>query len=124
RREEGRGVQMSPRAGNLPGTLEPQLVVEVLSLARQYDEMLKEARQDLFRAETKLKVERRWKWPILIGCVALGVGSVFLFQNEAMMGATVDFLRSLGTTIASAGYNGRSEERRCRGRAAQSTVEW
>lgn len=97
---------MRPRAGTLPVTLEPQLVVEVLSLARQHDEMLKEARQDLFRAETKLKVERRWKWPIRIGCVALGVGSVFLFQNEAMMGATVDFLRSLGTTIASAGYNG------------------
>lgn len=97
---------MRPRAGTLPVTLEPQLVVEVLSLARQHDEMLKEARQDLFRAETKLNVERRWKWPIRFGCVALGVGSVFLFQNEAMMGATVDFFRSLGTTIASAGYNG------------------
>lgn len=97
---------MRPRAGTLPVTLEPQLVVEVLSLARQHDEMLKEARQDLFRAETKLRVERRWKWPIRIGCVALGVASVFLFQNEAIMAATLDFFRSLGVTIASAGYNG------------------
>jgi len=97
---------MRPRAGTLPVTLEPQLVVEVLSLARQHDEMLKEARQDLFRAETKLRVERRWKWPIRLGCVALGVGSVFLFQNEVIMAASAEFLRSLGTTIASAGYTG------------------
>ena len=97
---------MRPRAGTLPVTLEPQLVVEVLSLARQHDEMLKEARQDLFRAETKLRVERRWKWPIRLGCIAVGVAGVFAFQNEAMMAATADFFRSLGTTIASAGYNG------------------
>ena len=58
---------MRPRAGTLPVTLEPRLVVEVLSLARQHDEMLKEARQDLFRAETKLNVERRWKWPVRLG---------------------------------------------------------
>lgn len=97
---------MRPRAGTLPVTLEPQLVVEVLSLARQHDEMLKEARQDLFRAETKLLVERRWKWPIRLGCVAIGVAGVFAFQNEALMAATVSFFRSLGTTIASAGYAG------------------
>lgn len=66
---------MRPRAGTLPVTLEPQLVVEVLSLARQHDDMLKEARQDLFRAETKLNVERRWKWPIRLGCVGLGAGA-------------------------------------------------
>lgn len=97
---------MRPRAGTLPVTLEPQLVVEVLSLARQHDEMLKEARQDLFRAETKLHVERRWKWPIRLGCVALGVAGVLAFQNEALMAATASFFRSLGTTIASAGYTG------------------
>ena len=55
---------MRPRAGTLPVTLEPQLVVEVLSLARQHDDMLKEARQDLCRPATKLNVERRWTWPI------------------------------------------------------------
>lgn len=97
---------MRPRAGTLPVTLEPQLVVEVLSLARQHDEMLKEARQDLFRAETKLKVERRWKWPIRLVCVGLGVAGVFIFQNEIIMSATLDFFRSLGATIASTGYNG------------------
>lgn len=97
---------MRPRAGTLPITLEPQLVVEALSLARQHDEMLKEARQDLFRAETKLNVERRWKWPIRIGCVALGAGAFAAFENEALMAATADFLRSLGSTITSAGYSG------------------
>ncbi|HOY79807.1 MAG TPA: hypothetical protein PLN33_20490 [Hyphomonadaceae bacterium] len=94
---------MRPRAGTLPVTLEPQHVVEVLSLARQHDEMLKEARQDLFRAETKLKVERRWKWPLRVGCVALGAGGLALFQNEAVMTATVDFLRSAGANIVGAG---------------------
>ena len=97
---------MRPRAGTLPVTLEPQLVVEVLSLARQHDDMLKEARQDLFRAETKLNVERRWKWPIRLGCVSLGVGGVFAFQNETLMMASADFFRSMGTTITSAGYTG------------------
>ena len=97
---------MRPRAGTLPVTLEPQLVVEVLSLARQHDEMLKEARQDLFRAETKLNAERRWKWPIRLGCVALGAAGLVAAQNEALMAAGVDFFRSLGTTITSAGYTG------------------
>lgn len=97
---------MRPRAGTLPVTLEPQLVVEVLSLARQHDEMLKEARQDLFRAETKLHAERRWKWPIRLGCVALGAVGLVAAQNEALMAAGADFLRSLGTTITSAGYTG------------------
>lgn len=97
---------MRPRAGTLPVTLEPQLVVEILSLARQHDDMLKEARQDLFRAETKLNVERRWKWPIRLGCVGLGVGGVFAFQNETLMMASADFFRSMGTTITSAGYTG------------------
>lgn len=94
---------MRPRAGTLPVTLEPQLVVEVLSLARQHDEMLKEARQDLFRAETKLNVERRWKWPVRIGCVALGAGGLAAFQNEALIAATGEFFRSTVSQIASAG---------------------
>lgn len=94
---------MRPRAGTMPVTLEPQHVVEVLSLARQHDEMLKEARQDLFRAETKLKVERRWKWPLRLGCVALGAGGLALFQNEAVMAATMDFIRSTSANIVGAG---------------------
>ena len=97
---------MRPRAGTLPVTLEPQLVVEVLSLARQHDDMLKEARQDLFRAETKLNVERRWKWPIRLGCVGVGVGGVVAFQNETLMAASADFFRTMGATITSAGYTG------------------
>lgn len=94
---------MRPRAGTMPVTLEPQHVVEVLSLARQHDEMLKEARQDLFRAETKLKVERRWKWPVRLACVALGAGGLALLQNEAVMAATMDFLRSTSANIVGAG---------------------
>lgn len=97
---------MRPRAGTLPVTLEPQLVVEVLSLARQHDDMLKEARQDLFRAETKLNVERRWKWPIRLACVAVGAAGLAAFQNEAVMTAAADFFRSMGATITSAGYTG------------------
>jgi hypothetical protein len=60
------------------------MIVEVLSLARHHDDMLKETRQDLFRTETKLNVERRWKWPTRFGCVALGAASVLAFQNEAL----------------------------------------
>ena len=47
---------MRPRAGSQPVTLAPSMVVEVLSLARAHDDMIKEMRQDLFRAETKLHV--------------------------------------------------------------------
>ena len=47
---------MRPRAGSQPLTLEPSLVIEVLSLARAHDDILKETRQDLFRAETKRQV--------------------------------------------------------------------
>ena len=94
---------MRPRAGTGPVTLEPQLVVEVLSLARQHDDMLKEARQDLFRTETKLKVERRWKWPVRAGCVALGAAILPTMQNEALMGATTEFIRSASSSIVNAG---------------------
>lgn len=94
---------MRPRAGTLPVTLEPQLVVEVLSLAREHDDALKETRQDLFRAETKLNVERRWKWPVRLACVALGAGGLAVFQNEALMGATAELFRSTAVSISSAG---------------------
>ena len=75
---------MRPRAGTEPVTLEPSMVVEVLSLARTHDEMLKETRQDLFRAETKLNIESRWKWPIRFACVALGALGVLAFQNDML----------------------------------------
>jgi hypothetical protein len=44
--------------------------------------MIKEARQDLFRAETKLNFERAWRWPIRAACVALGVVGVLAWQND------------------------------------------
>jgi hypothetical protein len=94
---------MRPRAGTRPVTLEPSHVVEVLALARDHDEQLKEARQDLFRAETKLNVERRWKWPIRIGCVALGAGGLAAFENPTLRAGATDFVRTASDGIASAG---------------------
>jgi len=88
---------MRPRAGSQPITLEPSLVVEVLSLARAHDDMLRETRQDLFRAETKLRVERRWKWPTCLACVALGVGGLAAFQNQELPALA---LESIGTITA------------------------
>lgn len=94
---------MRPRAGTRPVTLEPSHVVEVLALARDHDDQLKEARQDLFRAETKLNVERRWKWPIRLGCVALGAGGLAAFQNETVRAGAADFFQTASNGIASAG---------------------
>lgn len=94
---------MRPRAGTRPVTLEPSLVVEVLSLARHHDDMLKETRQDLFRAETKLREERRWKWPIRVACVALGAGGLAAFQNEVVRAETTAFFESSVRGIMSAG---------------------
>ena len=74
---------MRPRAGTHPVTLEPPTRRRVLALARQHDDTLKEIRQDLFRAETKLRVERRWKWPIRLGCVALGAGGLAMSRMRA-----------------------------------------
>ena len=84
-------------------TLEPSMVVEVLSLARAHDDMIKEMRQDLFRAETKLHVERRWKWPIRIGCVALGAGGLAAFQNEALRPSTPEFVDVVTAGLLGAG---------------------
>jgi hypothetical protein len=94
---------MRPRAGTQPVTLEPSLVVEVLSLARSHDEMLKEARQDLFRAETKLHVERRWKWPIRVACVALGAGGLAAFQNEQLRASIMEYLDVVTAGLLGAG---------------------
>lgn len=75
---------MRPRAGTHPVTLEPSAVVEIMTLARRHDEMLKETRQDLFRAETKLGVERAWRWPIRAACVALGGVVVAAWQYDGL----------------------------------------
>ncbi len=82
---------MRPRAGTRPVTLEPSMVVEVLSLARRHDDMLKDIRQDLLRAETKLGVERRWKWPVRAGCVALGAAGVIAIQDDTLRTGLMDF---------------------------------
>lgn len=94
---------MRPRAGTLPVTLEPSMVVEVLSLARNHDDMLKETRQDLFRAETKLNAERQWKWPIRLGCVVLGAGGVLAAQSEALRAWVTESAERASETMATAG---------------------
>lgn len=94
---------MRPRAGTRPVTLEPSHVVEVLALARDHDEVLKATRQDLFRAETKLREERRWKWPIRAVCIAIGAVSLAAFQNEAVMAGAAEIFGSAGRGIQEAG---------------------
>lgn len=94
---------MRPRAGTRPVTLEPSMVVEVLSLARRHDDMLKDVRQDLLRAETKLGVERRWKWPVRAGCVALGAAGVVAIQDDTLRTGLMDFLRTAYDGLINAG---------------------
>lgn len=45
---------------------------EVLELAREHDQKLKSLEQDLFRTETKLKVEQRWRWVDRGVCLMIG----------------------------------------------------
>ena len=82
---------MRPRAGTHPVTLEPPRVVEILALARHHDEALRETRQDLFRAETKLSFERIWRWPIRAACVALGVVGMAAWQNDGVRANVLAF---------------------------------
>jgi len=76
---------MRPRAGTEPITLSPSRIQEILSLSRQHDELLKEARQDLVRTETQLRAERKWKWPARLGCVALGAAGFAASQDQQLM---------------------------------------
>ena len=94
---------MRPRAGTRPITLEPSHVVEVLALARDHDEALKATRQDLFRAETKLREERKWKWPIRAACVAIGPVGLATFQNEAIRAGAIEIFGSAERGIREAG---------------------
>ena len=93
---------MRPRAGTHPVTLEPPTIAEILALARQHDERLKDIRQDLVRAETKLSVERTWKWPIRAACVALGAIGFAAAQNERLRTTVTtsfnDFFANIRTT--------------------------
>lgn len=94
---------MRARAGTHPVTLEPPTVAEILALARQHDERLKDIRQDLFRAETKLRVERAWKWPIRVGCVALGAGGLAAIQNEMVRSSVMHFFVDSFSNIRTTG---------------------
>lgn len=64
----------------------------MLGLARQHDELLKEMRQDLLRAETKLQVELRWKWPIRVACIAIGAAGLAILQNDVLRASVLEFL--------------------------------
>jgi hypothetical protein len=90
---------MRQRAGTEPVTLEPSRVIEILALARDHDDRLKAMQQDLLRAETKLRVERKWKWPIRAGCVGIGVAGVFAAQNEALMSSLASSLTAIWTEL-------------------------
>lgn len=94
---------MRPRAGTHPVTLEAPTVAEILALARQHDERLKDLKQDLFRTETKLRVERSLKWPIRIGCVAFGAGAFATVQNEAVHATLYAFLADVFSNIRTPG---------------------
>ena len=86
---------MRSRAGTHPVTLEPARVVEVLALARRHDEMLRQTRQDLFRAETKLNTHRAWRWPIRAAYVGVGVVGMAAWQNDDVRGGVIAFFNSL-----------------------------
>ena len=94
---------MRPRAGTHPVTLEPPTVAEILAIARQHDERLKDLQQDLFRAETKLRVERTLKWPIRAGWVAIGAGGLAIAQNEAIRAWVYGFFADLFSNIRTTG---------------------
>lgn len=96
---------MRPRAGTHPVTLEPPTVAAILALARQHDERLKDMRQDLVRAETKLGVERTWKWPIRLGCVGLGAIGLATIQNEAVRDSVTAFFRDVFANIRTTGVS-------------------
>jgi hypothetical protein len=56
--------------------LDPSSVQEILELSRGHDQQIREVRQDLLRAETNLRSERREKWPLL--AASAGAGAVVL----------------------------------------------
>ncbi|HVY90548.1 MAG TPA: hypothetical protein VG942_16905 [Hyphomonadaceae bacterium] len=81
---------MRPRAGTEPITLSPSRIQEILGLSRQYDEQLKEVRQDLLRAETQLREERKAKWLIRAGCVGLGALLLASAEDPVLMTSLSD----------------------------------
>lgn len=94
---------MRPRAGTHPVTLDPSRVVEILALARSHDERLQETQQDLFRAETKLNMERAWRWPIRAACVATGAVGLAAWQNDRVREGFLAFLGSIVGNVRESG---------------------
>ena len=62
-------------------TLEPANIQEMLELSRNHDQQLKEARQDLLRAETNLHAEQKWKWVWRAVGLCLGALGLITLQN-------------------------------------------
>jgi hypothetical protein len=93
---------MRPRAGSQPVTLEPPQVAEILAIARDYDERLKVIQQDLFRVETKLRIERKGKWPKRAACVALGAAALAAAQSPAVRTEAAGLFAALGRSIEAA----------------------
>jgi hypothetical protein len=92
------------RSGTQTITLDPAKVQEILNLSRDHDEQLKEARQDLVRAETRLLMERQWKWPVI--AASAGAGALMLVglqmpgvmpKVSKMLAATADYGWSVAT---------------------------
>lgn len=94
---------MRPRAGTHPVTLEPSEVLELLALARQHDERLKDIRQDLFRAETKLQHEVAWRWPIRAAFLTAGIVGVIAWQNDGVREAFAAFIEGTFVQIRRSG---------------------
>src|SRR5262245_55849993 len=96
-------LETRKRAGSQPVTLEPSRVLEILSLARDHDEIVKALRQDLTRVETKLRVEKKYKWHWRLACVALGVAGVLAVQNEALMASLSASVQAVAQEIQAKG---------------------
>ena len=65
--------------------LDPSSVQEILELSRSHDQQLREARQDLLRAETNLRSGQRWKWPVLAASAGAGAVALATLQIPDVM---------------------------------------
>ena len=91
------------RAGTRPVTLEPSRVLEILALARDHDDMVKALRQDLTRVETKLRVEKKYKWHWRVACVVIGVLGLLAVQNEELMASLSASVQAIGQELQAKG---------------------
>lgn len=96
-------LETRQRAGTRPVTLEPSRVLEILALSRDHDEMVKALRQDLTRVETKLRVEKKYKWHWRLACIGIGVLGLLAVQNEALMASLAASFEAIWREIQSKG---------------------